>query len=108
MGTETCSAVAAQRFVLVVDAVPILLCKMQSHHVMTISAFCLRGFFGLQILSSLHICGIYQLLLENLNKLKKCQPISLQKLLVKQIFHIAPYVVRIKKTESQWAVSILF
>lgn len=44
VGTKTCSAGAAQRFVLVVDAVPILLCKMQSHHVMTISAFCLWVF----------------------------------------------------------------
>lgn len=107
LGTGTWSAVAAQLFVPAADAVPTLLCKMQSHHVKTISAFCLHCFFGLQILPSLHICGIYQLLLENFNELKKCQPISLQKHTVKPIFHTASYAVR-NKTEWQWAASILF
>lgn len=41
--------------------------------------------FGLQILSLFHVCGIYQLLLGNLNELKKCCPISFQTPLGKQI-----------------------
>lgn len=76
---------AVQWFVLVAAAVPILLCKMQYHQVGTVKASCFHLFFGLQILSSLHAHGIYQLLLENLNELKKSCPISLQIILGKQI-----------------------
>lgn len=44
LGTGTCSAVAAQLFVLVADAVPTLPCKMQSPPWKDLSAFCLSCF----------------------------------------------------------------
>lgn len=76
---------AVQWFVLVAAAVPKLLCKMQSYHVKTVGPSCLHCFFGLQILPSIHVSGIYQLLLENFNELKKYCPVSLQIPLGKQI-----------------------
>lgn len=44
LGIGRCSAVAAKLFVLVATAVPILPCKMWSHHLKTIRAFCLHCF----------------------------------------------------------------